>query len=39
MLTITERILFTIKNSNEMLIDINILAKKPIGHKTFYIKT
>ena len=37
MLTITEQILFTIKNSNKMLIDVNILVKKPIEHKK-YIK-
>ena len=37
MLTITEQILFTIKNSNKMLIDVNTLVKKPIEHKTFYI--
>ena len=38
MLTITEHILFTIKNSNKMLIDVNILVKKPIEHKTFLYK-
>ena len=32
MLTITEQILFTIKNSNKMLIDVNTLVKKPIEH-------
>ena len=37
MLTITEQILFTIKNSNKMLIDVNTLVKKPIEHKTCYI--
>ena len=35
--TITEQILFTIKNSNKMLIDVNTLVKKPIEHKTFYV--
>ena len=39
MLTITEQIMFTTKNSNKMLIDVNTLVKKPIEHKTFYIKT
>ena len=38
MLTITEQILFTIKNSNKMLIDVNTLVKKPIEHNTFYKK-
>ena len=38
MLTITEQILFTIKNSNKMLIDANTLVKKPNKHKTFYQK-
>ena len=38
MLTITEQILFTIKNSNKILIDINTLVKKPIEHKKIYIK-
>ena len=38
MLTITKQILFTIKNSNKMLIDVNTLVKKPIEHKTFYKK-
>ena len=38
MLTNTEHILFTIKISNKMLIDINTLAKKPIEHMKFYIK-
>ena len=33
MLAITEQILFTIKNSNKMLIDVNTLVKKPIEHK------
>ena len=37
MLIITEQILFTIKNSNKMLIDVKTLVKKPIEHKTFYI--
>ena len=36
-LTITEWILFTINNSNKMLIDVNTLVKKPIEHKTCYI--
>ena len=34
--TITEQILFTMKNSNKMLIDVNTLIKKPVEHKTFY---
>ena len=34
MLTITEQILFKIKNSNKMLIDVNTLVNKPIEHKT-----
>ena len=38
MLTITKQILFTIKNSNKMLIDVNTLVKKPIKHETFYKK-
>ena len=38
MLTITEQILFTIKNNNKILIDINTLVKKPIEHKKNYIK-
>ena len=44
MLTITENILFTIKNSSKMLIDVNTLVKKnkqtnkTIEHKTFYVK-
>ena len=38
MLTITEQTLFTIKDSNKMLIDVNTLVKKPIEHKTFYKK-
>ena len=38
MLTITEQILFTIKNSNKMLIDSNTLVKKPNKHETFYQK-
>ena len=44
MLTITEQILFTIKNSSKMLINVNTLVKqnkkkkKTIEHKTFYIK-
>ena len=32
MLTITEQMLFAIKNSNKMLIDVNTLVKKPIEH-------
>ena len=36
MLTITEQKLFTIKNSNKMLIDVKTLVKKPIAYKTFY---
>ena len=35
MFTITEQILFTIKNSYNMLIDVNTLVKKPVQHKTF----
>ena len=42
MLAITEKILFTIKNSSKMLIDVNNLVnknkQKTIEHKTFYIK-
>ena len=38
MLTITEPILFTIKNSNKMLIDVKTQVKKPIEHKKFYKK-
>ena len=37
MLVITEQILFTIKNGNKILIDVNTLVKKPIEHKTCYI--
>ena len=37
-LTVTEQILFTIKYSNEMLIDVNTLVKKPIEHRAFYKK-
>ena len=33
MLTITEQILFTIKNTNKMLIGVNTLVKKPIDRK------
>ena len=33
MLTIAEPILFTMKNSNKMLIDVSTLVKKPIEHK------
>ena len=39
MLAITEQVLFTIKNSDKMLIDVNILVKKPIENSKFYIKT
>ena len=39
MLTMTEQILFAIKNSNKRLIDVNTLVKKPIKHETFYVKT
>ena len=35
MVTITEQILFTIKNSNKMPIDVYILVNKPIEHKNF----
>ena len=35
MFTITEQILFTIKNINKMLTDVNTLVKKPIERKTF----
>ena len=35
MLTITEQIEFTIKNSNKMLIDVNNLVKKLIEHNAF----
>ena len=38
MLTITKQILFTIKNSNKMLIDVKPIVKKPIEHKIFYKK-
>ena len=38
MLTITEQILFTIKNNNKILIDIKTLVKKPIENKKNYIK-
>ena len=38
MLTITEKILLTIKNSNKMLIDFNTLVKNPIENKTCYIR-
>ena len=37
MLIVTEQILFTIKNTNKMLIDVKTLVKKPIEHKAFYI--
>ena len=36
--SITEQILFTIKNSNEMLVDVSTLVKKPIEYKIFSIK-
>ena len=39
LLTVTEQILFTLKNSNKMLIDVNTLVKKPISLKRTYIKT
>lgn len=39
LLTITEQILLTLKNSNKMLMDINTLVKKPISLKRTYIKT
>ena len=35
MFTITEQIVFTIKNSDKMLIDFNILVKKPIEKNIF----
>ena len=35
MVTITEQILFTIKNSNKMPIDVYTLVNKPIEHKNF----
>ena len=38
MLTTTEQILLTIKNSNKMLIDVNALVKKPIEPKHFIKK-
>ena len=38
MFTITEKILFTIKNNNKIPIHVNTLVKKPIEHKTFYMK-
>ena len=41
MLTITEQILFIIKNSSKMLINVNSLVKKQkktTERKTFYIK-
>ena len=37
MLTITEQILFTIKDSYKMLIDVSTLVKKAIEHQTFHI--
>ena len=36
MLIVTEQMLFTIKISNKMLIDVNTLVKNPIEYKTFY---
>ena len=36
MLIITEQMLFTIKISNKMLIDVNTVVKNPIEYKTFY---
>ena len=38
MLAITEQILFAIKNSNKMPINVDTLVQKPIAHKRFYIK-
>ena len=38
-MTITWQILFKTKKSNKIEIDVNTLVKKPIEHKTFYIKT
>ena len=38
MLTITEQMLFTTKNNNKMVININTLVKKPIEHKKFQIE-
>ena len=38
MLTIAGQILFAIKNSNKMLIDVNTLVKKPVERKAFYIQ-
>ena len=35
MFTITEQIVFTIKNRDKMLIDFNILIKKPIEKNIF----
>ena len=37
-LTITQEILLTTKNSNKMQIDVNSLVKKPTEHKKLYIK-
>ena len=37
-LTNTEYILFTIKYSNKMLIDVNTLIQKPSENIKFYIK-
>ena len=38
MLTITEQILFTIKSSNQRLIYVNTLVRKPTEQKKLYIK-
>ena len=38
MLAITEQTLFTIKNSNKMLIDVKTIVKKPINTKKFISK-
>ena len=35
MLASTEQTLFTIKNTNKMLIDVNTIVKKPINIKNF----
>ena len=39
MLTITEQVLFTIKHSNKMLIDVNTQVKKPVEYEKFIQKT
>ena len=38
MLTSREQTLFTIKNNNKMLIDVNTIVKKPINLKNFISK-